>query len=186
MTKTEIMQNRILSKEAVEEVTEIYHDWHRPDFHENLTEEECEERMYISPERVQRMSPEDVFEHLCEYYGYNADTVHGMIPLLAIATGRTEEDVRTAIFGSGEFDPMKFYQPTAKQKVIIKFFLKVAPELLKQGVHFGDYSKWPQATKDEWEQITKDVPSEASTEFYGEVNQYIQYYTTNGIPNWCY
>ena len=35
MTKTEIMQNRILSKEAVEEVTEIYHDWHRPDFHEN-------------------------------------------------------------------------------------------------------------------------------------------------------
>lgn len=57
MTKTEIMQNRILSKEAVEEVTEIYHDWHRPDFHENLTEEECEERIYFSrtrPENVAR------------------------------------------------------------------------------------------------------------------------------------
>lgn len=186
MTKTEIMENRILSTETVEEVMESYHQCNWPDYHEDLSEEERKERMYISPERIQRMSPENVFEYLCDYHGYNPDTLTGMIPLLAIATGRTDEEVKTAIFGSGEFNPMKFYQPTDKQKNVIKFIFKVSPELAKKGVSFAEYAKWPQTVKDEWEKFTNDVPDEATNEFFGEVGNYVRYYLANGIPNWLY
>lgn len=190
MTREELMANRILPKEAVDDITWAYQQEHYPSYEEiRDSDEEIDtaSRTYISPEKVQRMPPEEVVDYLVECDGhYDVRSCDGILHLLSVATGRTEDDLRQAIFGTGTFDAKKFYQPTELQKRTIKFLFKIAPKLAELNIPFDDYKKWTKEMQDEWSDITSQVPDEAVNEVFGEVNEYIGYYLKNGMPLWLY
>lgn len=190
MTRTEIMANRILPQQAVDDIIRQYEMEHYPSYEElRDSDEEIDtaSRTYISPEKVQRMPPEDVVDYLANVYkDYDTNTTDGIVKLLALATGRTEDAIRNAVFGTGEFDARKFYQPTEKQKEILRFVFKATVQLAKINVKWTDWQKWPKDLWREWTDLINTLPDEAVDENIQECKEYIQYYIDNGIPLWLY
>lgn len=187
------MTNRILSKEVVGIVSSVYKDDNYPSFEklEDIGEDHDEivaERTYISPERIQRMPPEEVVDYLANGFSkeYHVTDCDSLIHVLSAATGRTEDELRNAIFGVGDFDAKKFYHPTDQQKAIIRAIFAILDRLGKAGVKWEDHDNWPQDCKDEWDKATEGIPAEAIPSEMNDVNSYIGYYMKNGIPTWLY
>lgn len=187
------MTNRILSKEVVGIVSSAYKDDNYPSFEklEDIGEDHDEivaERTYISPERIQRMPPEEVVDYLANGFSkeYHVTDCDSLIHVLSAATGRTEDELRNAIFGIGDFDAKKFYQPTEKQKVIMKAVFSIHDRLQKVHINWLDYDHWTQDCKDDWDKVLEDVSTEALPSEMKEVSEYIDYYVKHGVPSWLY
>lgn len=180
------MANRILSKDVVDIIAEDHWESFIPDYHEEVDEEELAQKRYISDEQIQRMPPEDVVDVLVQYAPYEVHDTDGIIKVLSAATGRTEDELRNAIFGVGDFDAKKFYQPTEKQKAIMKAVFSITERLRKVNIDWMDYDHWPKDCKDDWDKVLEDVPDEAVVSEMHEVNEYIAYYSKHGIPLWLY
>lgn len=186
MTREEIMANRILPKEVVDIIAEDYRESLIPDYHEDYDEEELAQKRYISDEKIQRMPPEEVVDVLVQYPQYEVRKTDDIIKVLSAATGRTEDELRNAIFGIGDFDAKKFYQPTEKQKAIMKAVFSIHDRIKNINVDWLDYDHWPQDCKDDWDKVLEDVPDEALLSEMKEVNGYIDYYIKHGVPSWLY
>lgn len=191
MTREEIMENRILPKDVVDDIATIYQQDNSPTWEEMTgdnqpDEDEVAQREYISNERIQRMTPEEILDILIGYPKYEVKDSNSLIRMLSVATGRTEDELRNAIFGMGDFDTRKFYQPTEKQKTIIKAIFSIAKKLNKAGIKWHDYRHWTQECKDDWNKAFEDVPEEAVPSEMEEINGYIQYYLKHGIPLWLH
>lgn len=186
MTREELMANRILSKEVVDTISEDYRESFIPDFNEDYDEEELAQKRYISDEKIQRMPPEEVVDVLIQYPQYEIRDSDGIIKVLSAATGRTEDEIRNAIFGIGDFDAKKFYQPTEKQKAIMKAVFSIHDRLQKVHINWLDYDHWTQDCKDDWDKVLEDVSVEALPSEMKEVSEYIDYYVKHGVPSWLY
>lgn len=188
MTREELMANRILPKEVVDIITESYHEQFIPDYHEEVDEDKLAEIRYISPEKIQRMPPEEIVDELVVsgYPQYEVRDAKTLIHVLSVATGRAEDELRNAIFGVGDFDAKRFYQPTEKQKAIMKAVFSITERLKKVNIDWMDYEHWPKDCKDDWTKVFEDVPDEAVVSEMNEVNEYIAYYSKHGVPLWLY
>lgn len=191
MTRQEIMANRILPKQAVADIISQYQSAHYPSFEElRYSDHEIDTASltYVSPEKVQRMPPEEVVDYLANTgKDYETNTTSGIVRLLALATGRTENDISQAVFGTGDFDAKKFYQPTALQKECIRLAYRL--NMAKQnnpGINAADFSQWPAELQDDFRRIYGKVPTGGWDEFWGECSDYIQQYMENGAPLWLY
>lgn len=179
MTRKEIMANRLLDKEIVDEIREAYAGEHVPSNLSDYDDEELAEMRYISPEKVQRMSPEEVIYYLISI-GHKAESAEDILRLLAIATGREEKELSDAIFGEGGFSPMQYYEPTPLQKKAIK----IIAELRETASIPSAPEMWPKDLAKRWEEICDKVP-EADTDFFKECGEYLRYYTKEGgMPYW--
>lgn len=182
------MANRILPREVVDIITEAYHERFIPDYHEEVDEEVLAEMRYISPERIQRMPPEEIVDELiasgCPRYEVR-DT-KTLIHVLSVATGRTEDELRNAIFGVGDFDAKKFYQPTDLQKRVIRFVFAATLKLAEKGLKWSEFKTWPKEYQEAWSKLVDEIPDKALTEFTNDTKEYIDYYMKNGIPSWLY
>lgn len=193
MTKEEIMKNRVLDKDTVETVQYGYKVEHKPEKEINWDDEDAYEQMqaqrqreYISPEAVQTMAPEEVFHYLLQGDpGALLDSTpeEGFLKLLSQATGRTVEELKGAIFGTGEFDKYKYYEPTPIQRRLIRYFTWLYirlgnPTAIK-------LSEWPKECIDAGMEIIKDIPEEKRTEEYENALEYVNYYTARkDFPHW--
>lgn len=193
MTKKDLMANRILSKEIVEIVSSIYHvdnypSWEEITSGEELDEETIAERTYISPEKIQRMPPEEIVDYLVESgrKGYEVRDCNSLIHVLSAATGRTEDELRNAIFGVGDFDARKFYQPTDLQKRVIRFVFAATIKLTAKGLKFSEFKTWPKKLQEAWTKLINEIPEGGSDEFIYDTRDYINYYVKNGVPSWLY
>lgn len=191
MTRQEIMANRILPKKAVDDIIWQYEMAHYPSYEEiRDSDEEIDtvSRTYVSPEKVQKMPPEEVVDYLANINtDYDTNTTDGIVRLLALATGRTEDDIRQAVFGTGEFNAKKFYQPTDLQKDCIRLTFKLSEAKKKHPeINTQDFKQWPEEMQREFDRIYNQLPEGAWDEFWGECSGYIQYYMKNGIPLWLY
>lgn len=186
MTREEIMANRILPKDAVDIISDDYWMSFIPDYQEEYDEEELAQKRYISHEKIQRMPPEEVVDVLVQYHQYEVRKSDDIIKVLSVATGRTEDELRNAIFGVGDFDAMKFFQPTEQQKAVIKAVFSISVKINDAGIEWKDYKNWPQVCKDEWHNVLKDIPKEAIPSEMKDVDEYIKFYLKNGIPSWLY
>lgn len=188
MTREELMANRILSKEVVDIITESYKEQFIPDYHEEVDEDKLAEMRYIAPEKIQRMPPEEIVDELVVsgYPQYEVRDTKTLIHVLSVATGRTEDELRNAIFGVGDFDAKKFYEPTEKEKAVIKAVFSITVRLNEKNIDWMDYENWPQDCKADWSKVLEDVPGEAIASEMKEVGGYIRYYMDNGIPMWLY
>lgn len=193
MTKEEIMKNRVLTKEAVETVQHGYKyenqsdkeiDWDDEDAYEQMQAQRQKE--YISPEAVQTMAPEEVFHYLiqgdpCATFCGNPE--EGFFRLLSDATGRSVDDLKDAVFGTGEFDKYKYYEPTPIQKRLIRYFTWL---YLKLGNPTSiPLSEWPKECLDAGMEIIKDIPKEKRNEEYKNALEYVDYYAKRkNFPHW--
>lgn len=193
MTRLELMANRILSEDVIDIVTNLYYLENRPTWEETMSgeemdEDEIAERTYISPKKIQRMPPEEIVDYLVvsgdgKYEVRDCDTI---IRVLSAATGRTEDELRNAIFGIGDFDAKKFYQPTDLQKRVMKFVFITTAKLHEKGLTWANYSTWPKEYQDAWGKLVAEIPENATEEFTKDTQEYIKYYMANGIPSWLY
>lgn len=187
------MANRILSKDVVGLVStgywqDNYPSWEEITGGEETDEETIAERTYISPEKIQRMPPEEIVDYLVmsgdrRYEVRDCDTI---IRVLSAATGRTEDELRSAIFGVGDFDARKFYQPTDLQKRVIRFVFSATIKLTAKGLKFSEFKTWPKEYQKAWENLIDEIPDEELKEFTSDTKEYIDYYMKNGIPSWLY
>lgn len=182
------MENRILPKDVVDIIAESYHEQFIPDYHEDVDEDKLAEMRYISHEKIQRMPPEEIVDELVVsgYPQYEVRDTKTLIHILSVATGRTEDELRNAIFGVGDFDTRRFYEPTGKEKAVIKMVFSIIGRLRKTGIKWGDYAHWTQDCKDDWDKVLEDIPTEAVSSEMKEVSGYIEYYMKNGVPTWLY
>lgn len=165
------MGNRILSGEVVDTIKMEYEAENTPDYHENINYETAAQMQYISNEKIQRMQPEKVVDVLLDSGQYNIKNTGDLISILSAATGRSAEDLRTAVFGTGPFDEKEFYEPTELEKKAIKCFIKSAGESSCN-------------LDEELDKIYKQLKDEAIPEFNSEVKSYLHYYLENGLPSW--
>lgn len=183
MTYKEIMLDRILDEETVNEVREFWASTHAPEFGSDCTEDERKEMEYISDEKIQRMPPHEVVDVLLD--SKPAKSVKDMIGILSRATGRSPKDIYTAIFGIGDESDMDgFYSPTKYEKMLIQFkvdyiFAKGKDESVRM-----DYDSWPDHLKTEWDKVSSHIPDEAFTEANEEANRYFKNYVKFGFPSW--
>lgn len=179
MTREEIMAARILPKQVVREIREMYWADNEPYFEvhcaeDEPTEEEIAAKKYISPEKVQRMPPETVTDYLVRRH--RIESADDVIRILSVATGRGEDDLRQAIFGEGRFEEKDFYYPTETQKEIIKFRFRY--------LEYGS-ENIPEKAKKEFDVLMRQVPEEAREENIKEAVAYIKHYADTGIyPAW--
>ena len=168
MTYKEIMLDRILDEETVNEVREFWASTHAPEFGSDCTEDERKEMEYISDEKIQRMPPHKIADILLERN-----------------PARNVDDIYTAIFGVGDESDMDgFYNPTEYEKMLIQFkvdyvFAKGKDESVRM-----DYDSWPDHLKTEWDKVSSHIPDEAFTEANDAANKYLKYYMKFGFPSW--
>ena len=183
MTYKEIMLDRILDEETVNEVREFWASTHAPEFGSDCTEDERKEMEYISDEKIQRVPPHKIADILLERNP--ARNVDEMVDVLSRATGRLSKDIYTAIFGVGDESDMDgFYNPTEYEKMLIQFkvdyvFAKGKDESVRM-----DYDSWPDHLKTEWDKVSSHIPDEAFTEANDAANKYLKYYMKFGFPSW--
>ena len=183
MTYKEIMLDRILDEETVNEVREFWASTHAPEFGSDCTEDERKEMEYISDEKIQRMPPRKVADILLN--DKPARNVDEMVNILSRATGRSAKDIYTAIFGVGnESDMDGFYSPTKYEKMLIQFKVDYA---LAKGIDSSigtDCKFWPLYLKAEWDKVCNTIPEEAFNEANEEANRYLKSYMMFGFPSW--
>ena len=183
MTYKEIMLDRILDEETVNEVREFWASTHAPKFGSDCTEDERKEMEYISDEKIQRMPPCKIAAILLERKP--ARNVEELISILARATGRLPKDIYTAIFGIGDESDMDgFYSPTKNEKMLIQFKVDYA---LAKGMDSSigtDCKLWPLHLKAEWDNVCDTIPEEAFNEANEEANKYLKGYMKLGFPSW--
>lgn len=183
MTYKEIMLDRILDEETVNEVREFWASTHAPEFGSDCTEDERKEMEYISDEKIQRMPPRKVADILLN--DKPARNVDEMVNILSRATGRLSKDIYTAIFGIGDESDMDgFYNPTKYEKMLIQFKVDYAFAKGKDESVRMDYDSWPNHIKTEWDKISSHIPDEAFTEANDTANKYLKYYMMFGFPSW--
>ena len=183
MMYKEIMLDRILDEETVNEVRKFWASTHAPEFGSDCTEDERKEMEYISDEKIQRMPPHEVADILL---GRNpAKCVDEMVGILSRATGRLPKDIYTAIFGIGNDGDMGgFYSPTEREKKLIQFKVDF---IIAKGMDNGignDYKLWPAYLMAEWDKLSKEIPDEAFEEANEEANRYLKHYMQFGFPSW--
>lgn len=193
MTKKDLMANRILSNEVVDIISNAYYmdngpSWEKMTDGNEMDEDVIAQRRYISPEKVQRMPPEEVVDYLVTsgYKKYEVRDCDTIIHVLSAATGRSEEELRNAIFGEGDFDARKFYQPTDLQKRVIRFVFSTTFKLQEMDLKWSEYKTWPKKFQNAWTKLVEEIPDEAMEEFTNDTKEYIEYYLKNGIPSWLY
>ena len=183
MTYKEIMLDRILDEETMNEVREFWASTHAPKFGSDCTENERKEMEYISDEKIQRMPPCKIAAILLERKP--AKSVKDMIGILSRATGRSSKDIYTAIFGVGnESDMDGVYSPTKNEKMLIQFKVDYA---LAKGMDSSigtDCKLWPLHLKAEWDNVCETIPEEAFSEANEEANRYLKDYMMFGFPSW--
>ena len=183
MTYKEIMLDRILDEETMDEVREFWASTHAPEFGSDCTEDERKEMEYISDEKIQRMPPHKIAAILLERKP--ARNVEELITILARATGRLPKDIYTAIFGIGDESDMDgFYSPTKNEKMLIQFKVDYAIAKGLCGFIGTDSKFWPIYLKAEWDEICKSIPEEAFNEANEEANKYLKNYVKFGFPSW--
>ena len=184
MTRKELMENRILSKDVIETVKRNHYYSFVPDFRKGYDEEDLAEKRYISSEAIQRLQPEKVVDILLNEGGkYEVKNTNDIIRILSAATGRSDDELRTAIFGEGTFDEKKFYEPTEKQKEVLKAIMYITDKIGHK-VNWNDYEHWPEDCKKKWEDVLDDIPAEAIPSEMHEIDGYLEYYINNGFPVW--
>lgn len=183
MTYKEIILNRILDKETVSEIQSWWADNHVPDCHLNLDDDEIASAEYISKEKAQRMPPREVADILVERK--QPQNIDGILDILSASTGRSKDELSDAIFGVGSPDDMDgFYEPTNKEKTLLKFKVAFAKEKLKDNSITFDMETWPESLKEEWNEVEKEVPEEAFDEANKEAKKYLKKYIKTGFPSW--
>lgn len=183
MTYKEIILNRILDKKTVSEIQSWWADNHVPDYHLNLDEDEIAAMEYISKEKVQRMSPREVADILVERR--QPKNIGEILDILSTSTGRSKDELSDAIFGVGSPDDMDgIYEPTSKEKTLLKFKVAFAKEKLKDNSITFDMETWPESLKEEWSKVEKDIPEEAFDEANEEADKYMKRYVKQGFPEW--
>ena len=183
MTYKEIMLDRILDEETVNEVREFWTSTHAPKFGSDCTEDELKEMEYISDEKIQRMSPCKIAAILLERKP--ARNVEELVRILARATGRLPKDIYTAIFGIGDESDMDgFYSPTKNEKMLIQFKVDYAIAKGLRGFIETDSKFWPIYLRAEWDEICNTIPEEAFNEANEEANKYLKSYVKFGFPSW--
>ena len=185
MTYKEIILNRILDKKTESEIQSWWADTHVPDYHLNLDDDEIASAEYISNEKVQRMPPREVADILMERR--QPKNIGEILDILSVSTGRTKHELSDAIFGVGNPDDMNdFYEPTEKEKALLKFKVAFAKEKLKDNSITSDMKTWPESLKEEWSKVDKDIPDEAFNEANEEADRYLKRYVKQGFPEWLY
>lgn len=183
MTYKEIILNRILDKKTVSEIQSWWADNHVPDYHLNLDDDEIAAMEYISKEKVQRMSPREVADILMERR--QPKNIGEILDILSTSTGRPKDELSDAIFGVGSPDDMDgIYEPTSKEKTLLKFKVAFAKEKLKDNSITFDMETWPESLKEEWSKVEKDIPEEAFDEANEEADKYMKRYVKQGFPEW--
>ena len=183
MTYKEIMLDRILDEETVNEVREFWASTHAPEFGSDCTEDERKEMEYISDEKIQRMPPHEVVDVLLD--SKPAKSVKDMIGILSRATGRSPKDIYTAIFGIGDESDMDgFYTPTEYEKMLIQFKVDYALAKGLDGSIGTDCKFWPLYLKAEWDNVCDSIPEEAFNEANEEADRYLKNYMKFGFPSW--
>lgn len=179
MTRKEIITNRILDNKTVEEIKE---SWATNHLYLDLDWDKAEEEQYISSEKIQRMQPEEIVGLLLDRKSYpeTADVIH----ILAVATGRTDQELSDLVFGTGTFDPYEFYEPTPLQKEVLRFFQRVVRGLKGTGIKFSDHDHWPEKYKKEYDQIRDKFPRGSLPENMEDIWEYVERYNKNGTPSW--
>ena len=183
MTYKEIMLDRILDEETVNEVREFWASTHAPKFGSDCTEDERKELEYVSNEKIQRMPPCKIAAILLERKP--ARNVEELVSILARATGRLPKDIYTAIFGIGDESDMDgFYIPTKYEKMLIQFKVDYALAKGMDGSIGTDCKFWPIYLKAEWDEVCNSIPEEAFNEANEEANRYLKNYMKFGFPSW--
>ena len=183
MTYKEIMLDRILDEETMDEVREFWASTHAPEFGSDCTEDERKEMEYISDEKIQRMPPHEVADVLLD--SKPANSVKEMIGILSRATGRSSDDIYASIFGIGDESDMDgFYNPTEYEKMLIQFKVDFAIAKGLDGSIGTDCKFWPLYLKSEWDNVCNTIPEEAFNEANEEANRYLKNYMKFGFPSW--
>lgn len=183
MTYKEIMLDRILDEKTVSEIQSWWADEHVPDYHLNLDDDEIASAEYISNEKVQRMPPREVADILMERrQPKNMDEI---LDILSASTGRSRQELSDAIFGVGSPDDMNgFYEPTEKEKALLKFKVAFAKEKVKNKSLTSNQETWTDELKALWADVEKAIPDEAFDEANEEADKYLKRYVKQGFPEW--
>jgi hypothetical protein len=179
MTYKEIKLNRILDKETVQNIKEWWLSVHYDDSDDP---DEREELTYISDEKVQRLPLEEVAYILFDGKGINSldEAMH----IFMKATGRSYDDLYTAIFGEGSDDDVE-YEPTRMEKLVIELNFALAIEMKKdKSVKREDFNSWPKYLKDLWIKMLKEHPDYTLKEAREESLKYLKRYEKIGYPKW--
>jgi hypothetical protein len=183
MTYKEIILNRILDKKTVSEIQSWWADTHVPDYHINLDEDEIASAEFISKEKVQRMPPRKVADILMERR--QPKNMDGILDILSASTGRSKQELSDAIFGVGSPDDMRgFYNPTEKERILLKFKVAFAKEKAKNKFLTSDQETWTDDIKVLWKDVEKAIPDEAFDEANEEADKYLERYIKQGFPEW--
>ena len=183
MTYKEIILNRILDKKTVSEIQSWWADTHIPDYHLNLDDDEIAAAEYISDEKVQRMSPRKIADILMERR--QPEDMEGILDILSASTGRSKQELSDAIFGAGSPDDMQgFYNPTKKERILLKFKVTFAKEKAKNKSLTSDRETWTDELNALWADVEKAIPDEAFDEANEEANKYLKRYIKQGLPDW--
>lgn len=183
MTYKEIILNRILDKETVSEIQSWWADNHVPDCHLNLDDDEIASAEYISKEKAQRMPPREVADILVERK--QPQNIDGILDILSASTGRPKQELSEAIFGVGSPDDMQgFYNPTKKERILLKFKVAFAKEKGKNKSLTSDRKTWTDELKALWEEVEEAIPDEAFDEANKEADKYLKRYVKQGFPEW--
>lgn len=187
MTREEIMENRILDSRTVRLLRDIWAGRH---VHTELNPEDAYAEMYISDEKIQRLPPEEITDMMLDDRhqgtpGGALETTDSIFKILAVATGRPEGELREAVFGTGAFDPGKFYEPTPLQKEAIRVLYAVYTAVGNaDGTDLEDMGTWPPSLAGKWRRIVAQVPDDGMSEFVGECRERLRGYIDGGIPYW--
>lgn len=183
MTYKEIILNRILDKKTVSEIQSWWADEHVPDYHLNLDDDEIASAEYISKEKVQRMPPREIADILVERrQPKNMDEI---IDILSASTGRSKQELSDAIFGVGSPDDMQgFYNPTKKERTLLKFKVAFAKEKARNKSLTSDQKTWTDELNALWADVERVIPDEAFDEANEEANMYLKRYVKQGFPEW--
>ena len=183
MTYKEIILNRILDKKTVSEIQSWWADAHVPDYHLNLDDDEISSMEYISEEKVQRMPPREVADILMERR--QPKNMGEILDIISASTGRSKQELSDAIFGVGTQDDMNgFYEPTEKEKTLLKFKVAFAKEKVKNKSLTSDRKTWTNELNALWADVEKAIPDEAFDEANEEADKYLKRYVKQGFPEW--
>lgn len=183
MTYKEIILNRILDKKTVSEIQSWWADTHVPDYHLNLDDDEIAAAEYISDEKVQRMPPREIADILMERR--QPKDMDGILDILSASTGRSKQELSDVIFGVGSPDDMQgFYNPTKKERILLKFKVAFVKEKAKNKSLTSDRKTWTDELNALWADVEKAIPDEAFDEANKEANKYLKRYIKQGFPEW--
>jgi hypothetical protein len=183
MTYKEIILNRILDKKTVSEIQSWWADTHVPDYHINLDDDEIAAMEYISNEKVQRMPPREIADILMERR--QPKDMDEILDILSASTGRSKHELSDAIFGVGSpADMQDFYNPTKKERILLKFKVAFAKEKAKNKSLTSDQKTWTDEMDALWADVEKAISNEAFDEANEEADKYLKRYVKQGFPDW--